>query len=84
MQSFLQDLRYALRQLRKSPAFGLTVIATLALSIGITAAIFSVLYAMLIRPLPYDRPKALWHWSRTLRRGTCSRLRIPNIWTGER
>ncbi|MGA9241496.1 MAG: ABC transporter permease [Silvibacterium sp.] len=59
MQSFLQDLRYALRQLRKSPAFGLTVIATLALSIGITAAIFSVLYAMLIRPLPYDRPESI-------------------------
>ncbi len=57
MQSFLQDLRYALRQLRKSPGFGLTVIATLALSIGITAAIFSVLYAMLIRPLPYDHPE---------------------------
>ncbi len=59
MQSFLQDLRYALRQLRKSPGFGLTVIATLALSIGITAAIFSVLYAMLIRPLPYDRPESI-------------------------
>ncbi|QNI30805.1 ABC transporter permease [Alloacidobacterium dinghuense] len=54
MQSFLQDLRYALRQLRKTPGFGATVIATLALSIGITAAVFSVLYAMLIRPLPYQ------------------------------
>ncbi len=53
MNSFLQDLRYALRQLHNSPGFGGTVIATLALSIGITAAIFSVLYAMLIRPLPY-------------------------------
>jgi putative ABC transport system permease protein len=62
MQSFLQDLRYALRQLRKAPGFGATVIATLALSIGITTAVFSVLYAMLIRPLPYrevDRITAL-------------------------
>jgi putative ABC transport system permease protein len=56
MQSFLQDFRYALRQLRKAPGFGATVIATLALSIGITAAVFSVLYAMLIRPLPYAQP----------------------------
>src|SRR5271156_4248775 len=59
MQSFLQDLRYAVRQLRKSPGFGMTVIATLALSIGITAAIFSVLYAMLIRPLPYNHPESI-------------------------
>jgi putative ABC transport system permease protein len=59
MQSFLQDLRYAFRQLSKSPGFGATVIATLALSIGITAAVFSVLYAMLIRPLPYDQPEKI-------------------------
>jgi putative ABC transport system permease protein len=59
MNSFLQDLRYALRQLRNSPGFNGTVIATLALSIGITAAIFSVLYAMLIRPLPYSDPDKL-------------------------
>jgi len=56
MQAFLQDLRYALRQLRNAPGFSATVIATLALSIGITAAIFSVLYATLIRPLPYSDP----------------------------
>jgi putative ABC transport system permease protein len=59
MQSLLQDLRYALRQLRKSPGFGGAVIVTLALSIGITAAIFSVLYAMLIRPLPYQHPESI-------------------------
>jgi putative ABC transport system permease protein len=53
MQSIFQDLRYGLRQMRKAPAFGITVVATLALSIGISAAVFSVLYAMLIRPLPY-------------------------------
>ncbi len=56
LQSFVQDFRYAIRQLRKSPGFGLTVITTLALSVGITAAIFSVLYAMVIRPLPYSHP----------------------------
>jgi putative ABC transport system permease protein len=56
MQSFLQDFRYAIRQLKKSPGFGVTVIATLALSVGITAAVFSVLYAMVVRPLPYNQP----------------------------
>ncbi|HEX3436244.1 MAG TPA: ABC transporter permease [Pseudacidobacterium sp.] len=59
MQSFLQDLRYSIRQLRKSRGFGVTVIATLALSIGISAAVFSVLYAMVIRPLPYQQPERI-------------------------
>ena len=59
MESILQDLRYGLRQMRKTPAFGITVVATLALSIGITAAVFSVLYAMLIRPLPYHDAERL-------------------------
>lgn len=59
MQSFLQDFRYAVRQLRKSPGFGLTVIATLASSIAITAAVFSVLYAMVVRPLPYSQPERI-------------------------
>jgi len=53
LESIGQDLRLGVRQLFKSPGFGVTVIATLALSIGITTAVFSVLYAMLVRPLPY-------------------------------
>ncbi|HZD48879.1 MAG TPA: ABC transporter permease [Silvibacterium sp.] len=59
MQVFLLDLRYAMRQMRNAPGFGATVIVTLALSVGITAAIFSVLYAMLIRPLPYHDPDGI-------------------------
>jgi putative ABC transport system permease protein len=53
LESVAQDLRFGLRQVRQSPGFGLAVIATLALSIGIATAVFSVLYAMVIRPLPY-------------------------------
>ena len=56
MYSFLRDVCYALRQLRNAPGFAATVISTLALSIGITAVVFSVLYAMVIRPLPYSEP----------------------------
>ncbi len=55
----LGDLKYAWRQLRKSPGFGATVIVTLALAIGITTAVFSVLYAMVIRPLPYHDPASI-------------------------
>ena len=53
MQTVLQDLRYALRQIGKSPGFTLTAVISLALGIGATTAVFSVIYAALINPYPY-------------------------------
>jgi hypothetical protein len=53
MQTFLQDLRYTLRELRKRPTFTLTAIFSLALGIAATSAVFSVIYAVLIDPFPY-------------------------------
>jgi predicted permease len=55
----LQDLRFAFRQLRKTPAFTAVVLATLALCIGINAAVFSVLDAVLLKTLPYSDPNRL-------------------------
>lgn len=58
-ESLGQDIRFGIRQLRRNPAFTWTAVITLGLAIGATTAIFSAVYALLLRPLPYRGPNRL-------------------------
>lgn len=62
-ESLGQDIRYGLRQLRRNPAFTWTAVITLGLGIGATTAIFSAVYALLLRPLPYPGANRLMYIS---------------------
>ena len=59
MNSMFQDVRFALRQLRRSPGFALTAVLTLGLGVGATAAVYSVVQTVILAPLPYADPDRL-------------------------
>lgn len=73
------DLRHAARGLLRNPGMTALIVATLALSIGATTAIFSVVYGVLLRPLPYPDPGRLVAVAEVNHRGAYSRLADPNF-----
>src|ERR1700751_3795635 len=66
MKSWIDDLRYALRQLRKSKGFALTAVLTIASGVGAVTAIFSVVSTVLLRPYPFHDPGQIVVWRETI------------------
>ena len=68
LENLLRDLRYAFRTLRRSPGYTLMAVLTLGFGIGANTAIFTVINAVLLRPLPYAQPSQVLHVEQTASR----------------
>jgi len=78
-ETVLQDVRFALRQLRKNPGFAATAIVILALGIAFSVAIFAFVDAALIKPLPYEQPGRLVQLFESIPLGPRFHLSYPDM-----
>lgn len=91
LETLMQDLRFGFRSLRKNPGFSAVFIVTLALGIGVDTGIFSAVYGVLLRPLPYQDGGRLVvlhqqatqaHVSNVLTNSTSRSSKVDSGWTG--
>src|SRR5688572_4343441 len=84
-QALIRNVRFAFRALRRSPAFALTALTTLALAIGANTAVYSVVDAVLLRPLPYPAADRVVHVMQTKEGSPATWLAAPRLedWNGQ-
>ena len=85
MGTLVHDLKHTIRMLRRSPGFTVTAIAALALGIGANTAIFSVVNAVLLKPLPYPDPDRIVQLMGVTPQGNFSAASVPmyNAWRAQ-
>ena len=85
MESFVGDLKHTLRMLRRTPGFTVTAIAALALGIGANTAIFSVVNAVLLKPLPYPDSDRIVQLMNVAPQGSFAAASVPkyNVWRAQ-
>ena len=76
MSSLLFDIRYGIRMMARTPGFSILVVLILALGIGANSAVFSIVNAVVLRPLPFQNPGGLFEISEMIRRVSLPGSRI--------